>query len=94
MDRIVPTMMEMTANMESPIIASTTIWKLSLTIGMLPKKYPASRNPRTQSIPPMTLYERNHRYFIFPIPARNGAKVRMNGMKRAITMVRPPYFLK
>ena len=32
--------------------------------------------------------------FIWPVPAMNGANMRKNGMKRVMTIVRPPYFAK
>ena len=48
--------------------------------------------PQTQSRPPVTSYSVNLLRVISATPATNGANVRRNGMKRAITIVMPPYF--
>ena len=45
-------------------------------------------------MPPMQLNSVNFPKFICPVPAMNGANVRKNGMKRVMTMVRPPYLSK
>ena len=44
----------------------------------------------TQSAPPLTLKDANRKKFILPMPATNGAKVRMIGTKRATMIVPRP----
>ena len=57
-----------------------------------PRKNPPSVVLSTQPTPPITLNARNRRYAIRPTPATVGAKVRMIGTKRAMTIVFAPYF--
>ena len=79
---------------DTATMPSTMTSKCSCTIGMPPKKYPTSTNKLTHDTPPMTLNSVNFAKFMWPVPAMNGANVRKNGMKRVMTMVRPPYFAK
>ena len=48
----------------------------------------------TQSAPPAMFTIMKRRKSIFPIPATKGAKARMTGTKRVITIARSPYLSK
>ncbi|GHV21569.1 hypothetical protein FACS1894176_06630 [Bacteroidia bacterium] len=65
------------------IIARIINEKLSLTNSTFPKKYPTQTKRDVQANPPITLYEKNFPYFIFPTPATNGANVRTMGTNLA-----------
>ena len=72
--------------------ATITRLKFCFTNGTLPKKYPTRTNKFTHNNAPITLKSKNTWYVMRPIPATNGAKVRMIGKNRARITVTFPCF--
>ena len=68
---------------ETIIIAKMTNVKLSLMMGIPPKKYPRNRNDVIQAMPPTTLKDANFAYVIVPMPSTNGANVLTIGINLA-----------
>ena len=75
---------------ETAMIPRMTRVKCAFTNGCSPKNFPASTQIGTHKAAPSTQKARKRRYAMRPIPATNGAQVRMIGVKRAMMIVLPP----
>ncbi len=68
--------------------------KCCSTKGTPPKKYPSNENSDTHTMPPTTLNTVKRPKCISPMPATNGAMVRMMGKKRVRNTAMLPYLSK
>ena len=67
---------------DSATTAPITSHKLSLTKGILPKKYPVSKNKYDQAAAPITLNRINFLYGIPTVAAEKGIMLRITGINR------------
>ena len=79
---------------ETTIIPIITKEKCSLTTGILPKKYPAPQQMRTQAVAPSKLYLMKVEYLTPVPPETKGDKVLIIGINLANEIAMPPCFSK